>query len=193
MYLSCTPKPSIDLWLQPVKPQPKPLLIHSGVPAEKQIQHSGKPSLPIWPFKDDRSLQSVFFFTWLSENHFMTGSRHNRIHCCLTCTWSGVKFEWTLWFFFIRGWSAVKCPQIKILMLGWENGEDEDLAVLHQIKAYIQRCGIVKLTFVILLGIIDINVQSWGAQIAFSTKFVPYYFSVTPWKLIFRYVLYQTF
>lgn len=45
-------------------------------------------------------------------------------------------------------------------MLGWENGEDEDLAVLHQIKAYIQRCGIVKLTFVILLGIIDIDVQS---------------------------------
>jgi len=96
MYLSCTPKSSIDLRLQPVKPQPKPLLIHSGVPVEKQIQHCGKPSLPIWPFKDDRSLQSVFFFPWLNENHFMTVSRHIRSHCCLTDAGSAVKLQGTL-------------------------------------------------------------------------------------------------
>lgn len=45
--------------------------------------------------------------------------------------------------FFIQGWSAVKCPQMKRLMLAWENGGDGDLAVPHWMMAFIQMCGIV--------------------------------------------------
>lgn len=44
-------------------------------------------------------------------------------------------------------------------MLAWESDGDEDLAVLNQIKTYIQMWH-SHLTFVILLGSIDINVRN---------------------------------